>query len=105
MAPPWAKPFAGAAGAAAGEGYRQWQAGEPMDLSKIGKEAAWSLGPEVVLDVGKGVVRQFARNSPGGQRIRFDQAATEARAVPGQVFQPRPAMKSATPLNRCGAVA
>ena len=85
------KPFAGAAGAGLGEGVRQWREGEPFSPMKIGKEAAWSLLPEVVESAGRGVLRQFARESPGGIRLRSDEAAREARQVPEKVFQPKPA--------------
>lgn len=85
------KPVGGAIGAGAGEGVRQWWQGEPLDVTKMGKEAGWSLVPEVVESAGRGMVRQFARNSPGGQRLRFEQAATEARQMPEAVFQPKAA--------------
>ena len=85
------KPVAGALAAGAGEGVRQWQEGEPFDLTKMGKEAMWSAGPEVAESVLRWGGRQFARNSPGGISLRTDQAAKEARAVPEKVFQPKPA--------------
>lgn len=85
------KPFAGAAGAGIGEGMRQWREGEPFSPMKIGKEAGLSLLPEVVESAGRGMIRQFARESPGGIRLRHDEAAREARQVPERVFQPKPA--------------
>lgn len=85
------KPIAGAIGAGAGEGYRQWQAGEPLDWAKIGKETAWSAAPDIVESAGRGMVRQFARNSPGGQQLRFEQGARESRQLPERVFQPKAA--------------
>lgn len=85
------KPLGGAIGAGAGEAYRQRAAGEPLDWTKIGKEAAWSALPQLVESTGRTVLRQFARNSPGGKMLRGEQAAVEARGVPGRVFAPRPA--------------
>lgn len=85
------KPVAGMLGAGAGEGYRQWQAGEPLDWGKIARETAWSAAPEIVESTGRGMVRSFARNSPGGQQLRFEQGARESRQLPERVFQPRPA--------------
>ena len=85
------KPFAGAAAAGAGEGIRQYEAGEPMDWRKIASEAGWSLAPELAESMGRWGVRQFARNSPGGISLRTDQAAREARAAPEKIFQPKPA--------------
>ena len=85
------KPVAGALGAGAGEGFRQWREGEQFDPKKIGAEAGWALVPEVAESAVRGVFRQFARNSPGGISLRTDQAAKEARALPEKVFQPKPA--------------
>lgn len=85
------KPIGAAIGAGAGEAYRQRAAGEPWDWGKIGKEAGWSAVPEVVESTGRNVLRQFARNSPGGKMLRGEQAAVEGRGVPERVFQPRPA--------------
>ena len=85
------KPIGGAIGAGAGEAYRQRAAGEPWDWAKIGKEAGWSAVPELLESTGRNVIRQFARNSPGGKMIRGEQAAVEGRGVPERVFQPRPA--------------
>lgn len=85
------KPLAAGGAAGVGEGLRQWGAGEPMDWRKMANEALWSAAPEAAESVGRHTVRQFARNTPGGIRIRSDQAATEARGIPERVFQPKPA--------------
>ena len=85
------KPIAGAIGAGAGEGYRQWQAGEPMDWRKMANEAIWSAAPEVGESVIRHGVKQFARNTPGGIILRHGKAADEARGAPSRIFQPKPA--------------
>lgn len=84
------KPLAAGAAAGAGEGLRQWGAGEPMDWRKMANEAIWSAAPEVGESVLRHGARQFARNSPGGKIIRGAQASEEARAAPGTIFQPKP---------------
>jgi hypothetical protein len=85
------KPVAAGVAAGAGEGIRQWGAGEPMDWRKMANEAIWSAGPEAAESVGRQTVRQFARETPGGKILRGAQAAAEARGAPGRIFQPRPA--------------
>lgn len=103
LAPGPLKPVAGALGAGAGEGVRQWWSGEPFDAAKIGKEAGWSLAPEVAESAGRGMVRQFARNSPGGQLLRFEQGARESRQLPEKVFQPKPASDISDAFNQVRA--
>lgn len=85
------KPVAAGVAAGAGEGLRQWGAGEPMDWRKMANEALWSAAPEAAESVGRHTLRQFARDTPGGKILRGAQAAEEARAAPGQIFQPKPA--------------
>lgn len=85
------KPVAAGVAAGAGEGIRQWGAGEPMDWRKMANEALWSAAPEAAESVGRHTVRQFARDTPGGKIIRGAQAADEARGTPATIFQPRPA--------------
>lgn len=85
------KPVAAGVAAGAGEGIRQWGAGEPMDWRKMANEAIWSLAPEAAESVGRHTLRQFARDTPGGKIIRGAQAAEEARGTPERIFQPRPA--------------
>jgi hypothetical protein len=87
------KPIAAGVAAGAGEGLRQWGEGEPMDWRKMANEALWSAAPEAAESVGRHTVRQFAKNTPGGIRIRSDQAATEARGIPERIFHPKPAEK------------
>ena len=84
------KPFAAGAAAGVGEGIRQVGAGEPMDWRKMANEAIWSAGPEVGESVIRHGARQFARNTPGGKIVRGAQAADEAMAAPGKIFQPKP---------------
>lgn len=97
------KPFVGAGGAAIGEGYRQWQAGEPFDISKMGKEAAWSLVPEVAESTARATGRAMLRNVPGGQRLRFEEAARQARELPEKVFTPKPAAQISQAFDRVRA--
>ena len=85
------KPIAAGVAAGAGEGIRQFGDGEPMDWRKMANEAMWSAVPEAGESVVRHTVRQFARNTPGGIIIRCAQAAEEARAAPGKIFQPKPA--------------
>jgi hypothetical protein len=85
------KPLAAGVAAGAGEGIRQWGAGEPMDWRKMTNEALWSAVPEVGESVIRHGVRQFARNTPGGIIIRGGEAGEKARGAPGRIFQPRPA--------------
>lgn len=85
------KPVGGAIGAGLGEGYRHWRAGEPLSPYKMMQEGITALVPEVLESAGRGTVRQFARQSPGGKILRGEQATEEARQVPGHVFHPRPA--------------
>ena len=85
------KPIAAGVAAGAGEGIRQFGAGEPMDWRKMANEAIWSAAPEVGESVVRHSLRQFARDTPGGKIIRGAQAAEEARAAPGKIFQPKPA--------------
>lgn len=87
---PW-KWAGGAVGAGTGEGVRQWWHGEPFDPGKIGKEMGFSAVPEIMESAARGTLRQVGRNSPGGQRIIGSRATEEARQVPANVFQPRPA--------------
>lgn len=94
------KPVGAAIGAGAGEGVRQWWSGEPFDAAKIGKEMGWSFVPELVESAGRGMVRQFARNSPGGQQLRFEQGARESRQLPENVFQPKPASDISDAFNQ-----
>jgi len=84
------KPFVGAGGAALGEGYRQWQAGEPLDVSKIGKEAAWSVLPEVAESAGRATLRTAGRGTSSGKALMREEAAQQGRQVPERVFEPRP---------------
>lgn len=97
------KPVGAAVGAGVGEGVRQWWSGEPFDVAKIGKEAGWSAVPEVLESAGRGIVRQFARNSPGGQQLRFEQGATESRQLPERVFQPKAASEISDAFNQVRA--
>jgi hypothetical protein len=85
------KPFAGAGGAALGEGYRQWQAGEPFDVTKMGKEAMWSLIPEVAESAGRAALKTASRGTSTGKTLMRDEAAQRARQVPETVFEPKPA--------------
>lgn len=85
------KPFAAGAAAGAGEGIRQWGAGEPMDWRKMANEALWSTAPELGESVLRHTGRQFAKNTPGGIIIRGADAAEKARGAPGRIFQPKPA--------------
>lgn len=92
MPRPW-KWLGGAGGAALGEGVRQWEKGEPFSPFGMLKEGIASAVPEVFESAGRGTVRQVGRNSPGGQRMIGNRATEEARQVPGNVFQPRPAQE------------
>ena len=85
------KPVAAGLASGAGEGIRQWGAGEPMDWRKMANEAIWSAAPEVGESVIRHGVKQFARNTPGGIILRHDKAAREARSAPERIFQPKPA--------------
>ena len=85
------KPIAAGLASGAGEGIRQWGAGEPMDWRKMANEAIWSAVPEVGESVIRHGVKQFARNTPGGIILRHGKAADEARGAPGRIFQPKPA--------------
>lgn len=84
------RPFFGAAGAGVGEGYRQWEAGEPFDVTKMGKEAAWSLAPELAESVGRAALKTAARGTSSGQALMKEKAVQQGRQVPERVFEPRP---------------
>ena len=84
------KPIAAGVAAGAGEGIRQFGAGEPMDWRKMANEAMWSAAPEVGESVVRHSLRQFAKDTPGGKIIRGAHAAEEARAAPGKIYQPKP---------------
>lgn len=83
------KPFAGALGAGAGELTEQLVRGEPLNLKKAATESGLSLVPEVVESAARGIGRTILRNVPGGTRIRFDEAARQARQLAPEVFQPQ----------------
>ena len=85
------KPFAGAGGAIMGEGYRQWRAGEPFDASKMLKEGALTLLPEVFESAGRAAVKTAARGTTSGKALMREEAAQQGREVPATVFEPRPA--------------
>ena len=85
------KPLAAGVAAGAGEGIRQFGAGEPMDWRKMANEAIWSAAPEVGESALRHTARQFARNTPGGIIMRGGDAAEKARGAPERIFQPRPA--------------
>jgi hypothetical protein len=87
-AAPVAIPALGAAGAAAGRAAQRALTGQPVTAGDLGREAAYSLVPEVAESVVRGVGRAALRSTPGGRVIRFDEAARRARELPETVFQP-----------------
>lgn len=84
------RPVTGAMGAALGEGVEQWVRGEPLDVKRMGIEGGLSFLPEAAESAARTVGRQVLRTLPAGQRIRFDEAARQARDMVGNVFQPLP---------------
>jgi hypothetical protein len=67
------------------------ETGKPPTIGDVVKSTALNILPSAAEEAVRGVSRNVMRNLPGGQRIRFDEAATQARALPEEVFQPRPA--------------
>lgn len=56
--------------------------------TELGTEALLTLAPELAESGLRAVGRTMLRNTPGGQRIRFDEAARQARTLAPEVFQP-----------------
>ena len=56
---------------------------------EVGQEAVFSALPEFAESAVRGAGRSILRRLPGGQRIRFDEAARRVRALPGLVFDPQ----------------
>lgn len=91
FAPGPLKYLAGPAGAGAGviaESYLKRGQAPPAEavLKEIGLSAIGDIGEGVL----RGAGRQLLRNTPGGKAIRFDEAAREARELPGLSFEPLP---------------
>lgn len=85
------KPVAGAVGAMVGEGYRQWQAGEPLDVRKIGNEGLWSGAFEGAESAGRAILRTASRGTTTGKALMREEAARKGREVAETVFEPKPA--------------
>ena len=62
------------------------QEGRLPTWKEIASEAGWSLLPEAAESLGRLGLRTIARNTRGGQIIRFDEAARRARELP-EVFE------------------
>jgi hypothetical protein len=75
-------------GAGLGELTQQHVAGQPFDPVAAGKEMAFTYVPEQAASLVKGPLVSILRGTPGGKLLRFDEAAKQARKMPGVVFKP-----------------
>lgn len=69
---------------------RRMQTGTFPSQGELAAEAVMTAIPQAAESLLRPVGRFFLRSTPGAQRIRFDEAARQARLLPEVAFQPMP---------------